>query len=90
MNSRLFTSPGGSPSSSSSSTVNACIVVPEVHGLDVVLVLENQLFLSTECAQHLGGKVGDSCVFSEMSTILTILLPRFFGIEYINQHTVIA
>ena len=82
MNSRSFTSPGGSPSSSSSSTVNACIVVPEVHGLDVVLVLESQLFFSTECAQHLGGKVGDSCVFSEMSTIFTLLVPRFLGIEY--------
>ena len=82
MNSRLFTSPGGRPSSSSSSTVKACILVPEVHGLDVVLVLENQIFLSTECAKHLGGKVSDSCVFSEMSTIFKILVLRFLGIEY--------
>ena len=56
MNSRLFTVSGGIPSSGSSTTVNACIVVTEVHGLDDVLVLEGQLFLSTECAPHLGGK----------------------------------
>ena len=85
MNSRLFTSPGGRPSSSSSSTVKACIVVPEVLGLDVVLVLKNQIFLSTECAKHRGGKVSDSCVFSEMSTIFTLLVPRFLGIEYKNK-----
>ena len=82
MYSRSFTSPGGRPSSSSSSTVKACILVPEVHGLDDVLVLGNLIFLSTECAQPLGGKVSDSCVFSEMSTIFTLLVPRFLGIEY--------
>ena len=53
MNSRLFTSPGGSPSCGSSTTVNACIVVTEVHRLDDVLVLEGQLFLSTGGERHL-------------------------------------